>query len=908
MAGYRIGLWGRPNWIARDNFTLIGDGWRLIDVDGNILPLTANNVYVSGTSGTGLPDPENITTRYGTIDGGSWQRRIFAPRQFSLQCYFAPCGTLEDLHILRQKAIDYLSINQATPIQVAYQLNDQSLYIDAYYNSGLNMGDRAGFSEKIQMTFLAPNPLWYESIINSQVLSSSGAVAMSYVQQNESAMSGGLGNKVRAIIKKSTNYYAFGDFTNYAKKSSGGAWSAIADSPRTAILDAVKDGTDIYAVGTAKCIEKLSNAESLWDVVPTANTNGTVYAVVKDSSNNIYIGGNFTNVGGVTVSNIAKWNGLTWSSMSGGVNGIVYGLFADGTDIYLAGAFTGVVSGADYIAKWNGTVYSVVGSSSALNGTARCIVKNGSDFYVGGDFTTPTGKLAVYTGGAWSANFLCSQSVTGLATSALGVIAVSPTGTFTYIASAATRNSPKVAKVTGAYDATIEDNALTPYSVYADATNIYVGHSTGLKKWTASAYSTLATTTDIVHSITVNGSDIYFGGAFTHATCDRILRYNGGSLYAVGTDGDINGTVYGLLYYSGINLVGAFTAVGGSSISRVACYNSSRWYSLVYTSATTMKAIVISSGYAYIGGDFGVYQVALATGLTTELAGLTNVNCLNYLTNLYAGGTFTERVKKWDGAAWVSVDSGTNGEVYKLANDGSTLYMVGNFTAAGGEVACGGIARLVGGVWVNFGTGANVASYAVRAIQVSSPTEIYVGGNFPSFNGVTLTFPVAKYDGSAWVEAFDFYESADADILSMLIEKTLAVNTFGYNAVANVTFFGDIITYEGTAPAAPQVVFTGTGTITSLRNTTTEGDIYFDSLTLVAGDVATLELSPESLAFNKVNYGLTTTKLLGKITTASTISKFRLQAGDNSVRVIAASTITATIKWRNYHWSIDGVV
>jgi len=566
-----------------------------------------------------------------------------------------------------------------------------------------------------------------------------------------------------------------------------------------------------------------------------------------------------------------------------------------------------VVSGADYIAKWNGTVYSVVGSSSALNGTARCIVKNGSDIYVGGDFTAPTGRLAVYTGGAWSANFLCSQSVTGLATSALGVIAVSPTGTFTYIASAATRNSPKVAKVTGAYDATIEDNALTPQCVYADATNIYVGHATGLKKWTASAYSTLATTTDIVHSITINGSDIYFGGAFTHATCDRILRYNGGNLYAVGADGDINGTVYGLLYYQGINLVGAFTAVGGTSINRLACYNSSRWCSLVYTSATTIKAIIINSGYAYIGGNFGVYRVALATGLVTDLTGLTNVNCLTFLTNLYAGGTFTERVKKWDGAAWVSVDSGTNGEVYKLANDGSTVYMVGNFTAAGSEVACGGIARLVGGVWVNFGSGANVASYAVRAIQVSSPTEIYVGGNFPAFNGVTLTFPVAKYDGSAWVEYLDFYESADADILSMLIEKTAAVNTFGYNAVANVSFFGDVIDYEGTAPAAPQVVFSGTGTITSLRNTTTGGNIYFDSLTLVAGDVATLELAPESLAFNKVNYGLTTTKLLGKITTASTIAKFRLQAGDNSVRVAAAATITATIKWKNYHWSIDGI-
>jgi hypothetical protein len=40
----------------------------------------------------------------------------------------------------------------------------------------------------------------------------------------------------------------------------------------------------------------------------------------------LYIGGDFTNAGGIVVSNIAKWNGTTWSALGTGVNDKVYAL------------------------------------------------------------------------------------------------------------------------------------------------------------------------------------------------------------------------------------------------------------------------------------------------------------------------------------------------------------------------------------------------------------------------------------------------------------------------------------------------------------------------------------------------------------------------------------------------------
>jgi len=39
--------------------------------------------------------------------------------------------------------------------------------------------------------------------------------------------------------------------------------------------------------------------------------------------NELYIGGTFSNAGGVSITIIAKWNGSTWSAVGGGANGYI---------------------------------------------------------------------------------------------------------------------------------------------------------------------------------------------------------------------------------------------------------------------------------------------------------------------------------------------------------------------------------------------------------------------------------------------------------------------------------------------------------------------------------------------------------------------------------------------------------
>ena len=60
--------------------------------------------------------------------------------------------------------------------------------------------------------------------------------------------------------------------------------------------------------------------------IPGANDQ--VYAAIVDGSGNLYIGGPFTGVGDTVATYVAKWNGSSWSALGSGMN--AYGFLALG--------------------------------------------------------------------------------------------------------------------------------------------------------------------------------------------------------------------------------------------------------------------------------------------------------------------------------------------------------------------------------------------------------------------------------------------------------------------------------------------------------------------------------------------------------------------------------------------------
>ncbi len=106
----------------------------------------------------------------------------------------------------------------------------------------------------------------------------------------------------------------------------------------------------------------------------TPNTAAPIYDMeVFDNGNGpeLYIGGDFTTAGGVSVNNIARWDGVAWYDVGGGVTGTaeadVHALTVldggYGPALYAGGLFTdaGGVSVSN-IAKWDGINWSPVGA------------------------------------------------------------------------------------------------------------------------------------------------------------------------------------------------------------------------------------------------------------------------------------------------------------------------------------------------------------------------------------------------------------------------------------------------------------------------------------------------------------------------------------------------------------------
>ena len=138
-----------------------------------------------------------------------------------------------------------------------------------------------------------------------------------------------------------------------------------------------------------------------------SGVNGTVDAILV-TNGIVYVGGSFTTAGGVSVNNIAKWNGTSWSALGSGVtnpNGYsanVTALAMIGNTLYVAGSFTN--AGSVYaagLAAWNGTNWSGLGSGLFYSGddeagSANALVANGNDLYVGGFFDWAGDKPSGY--------------------------------------------------------------------------------------------------------------------------------------------------------------------------------------------------------------------------------------------------------------------------------------------------------------------------------------------------------------------------------------------------------------------------------------------------------------------------------------------------------------------------------
>jgi membrane protein implicated in regulation of membrane protease activity len=220
-------------------------------------------------------------------------------------------------------------------------------------------------------------------------------------------------------ILASADYIAVWDGSNWAALGSNGAGDG---SLNNAVNALVVSGTDLYVGGEFDNVNNGGTVLGAGDYVVKwdgsnwsalgnnaggdGSLNGSVYALAI-SGTDLYVGGYFYNVNNSgtvlgAADYIAKWDGSNWSALGsngggdGSRNSDVYAFAVSGTNLYVGGWFMDVndngtvLDAADYISRWDGTNWSALGSDGlgggALNNGVYSLAISGSTLYTGGYF------------------------------------------------------------------------------------------------------------------------------------------------------------------------------------------------------------------------------------------------------------------------------------------------------------------------------------------------------------------------------------------------------------------------------------------------------------------------------------------------------------------------------------------
>ncbi len=335
--------------------------------------------------------------------------------------------------------------------------------------------------------------------------------------------------------------------------------------------DGAGAGPRLYAAGSFTTVSGgVANRVAVWDGAAWQPLSGGVddnwvNALITwddGSGEALYVGGFYTSVDGVAgTTNIAKWDGSTWTALQQGVNLDIASVWSlavyddgAGEDLYAGGNFYGASGvSTSLIARWDGANWSDVGGGlEGVVGSAIVLAMtiyddgNGPALYCGGRFTSaangsvPVSQIAKWDGSMWSS---VGGGITGTQVLGLGVYngSLYACGTFT-----AAGGVPAV-RIAG---------------------------------WNGAAWSALgaglSSTTYAVRSFDDgSGPALYACGAFTSAggnLANRFAKWDGANWSAIG-DGLVGGTAFGLHVHDGALFAGgSFTSANTMTSNRVATW------------------------------------------------------------------------------------------------------------------------------------------------------------------------------------------------------------------------------------------------------------------------------------------------------------------------------------------------
>jgi hypothetical protein len=379
------------------------------------------------------------------------------------------------------------------------------------------------------------------------------------------------GKNGEPIFEPQTQHTASGTWSSLGTGSSNGVNSAV--FALAVVGNEVVVGGSFNSAGgvSANNVARFNTQTNTWSSLGTGSSNGVFGSVLALAvvGNEVFVGGGFTEAGGVSANRVARFNTQTntWSSLgtgsSNGVFGDVYALAVVGNEVFVGGRFTsaGGVS-ANRVARFNtqtNTWSSLgTGSSNGVNGGVLALAVVGNEVVVGGEFTSAGGV---------SANRVARFNTQTNTWSSLG------TGS-----SNGVNNVVRALAVVG--NEVVVGGEFT--SAGGVSANRVARFNTQTNTWSSLGTGSSNGVNGEVLALAVVGNEVVVGGLFTSAggvSANNVARFNTQtntwSTLGTGSSNGVNERVSALAVVgSEVFVGGSFTSAGGVSANRVARWNS----------------------------------------------------------------------------------------------------------------------------------------------------------------------------------------------------------------------------------------------------------------------------------------------------------------------------------------------
>lgn len=199
----------------------------------------------------------------------------------------------------------------------------------------------------------------------------------------------------------------------------GSQWSPLGEGADAAVRALAVHGGDLIVAGEFSTIGGIAAQRiARWDGANWSalgsGLSDAVYAGVGESlavyGGELVVGGLFDHAGGVPAHNVARWNGVDWAPLGGGVDGTTFHrhvttLVIHNGALHAGGSFTlagGLPAGR--AARWDGTAWTSLGTG--LDDTVNSLATYGGRLVAGGVFHAaggaPAERIAAWDGAQWS--------------------------------------------------------------------------------------------------------------------------------------------------------------------------------------------------------------------------------------------------------------------------------------------------------------------------------------------------------------------------------------------------------------------------------------------------------------------------------------------------------------------------